>query len=177
MQGFDGTDVGPNLFVGAASRVILDLELDERQLRHLHVKLEVAGVPHGVEPIVLHVLGLALVVRFGVVGVAPDAHLDVRVDHLSVRLAVRPRQVLTTDDLREWRKKAILARSKKVARTLLHIFFINQNFSPGLTSISNYPVLPCTVRVHDGNLLSSRSFEGTGLYIKAASRRNFGFKT
>ena len=84
--------------------MILDLELDERQLRHLHVKLEVAGVPHGVEPIVLHVLGFALVVRFGVVGVAPDAHLDVRVDHLSVRLAVRPRQVLTTDDLRERKK-------------------------------------------------------------------------
>ena len=97
--------MGADIFVGAAPRVILDLELDECQLRHLDVELEVAGVPHGVEPIVLHVLGLALVVRVGVVGVAPDAHLDVRVDHLAVRLAVRPRQVLTTDDLREWRKK------------------------------------------------------------------------
>ena len=101
MQGFDGTDVGPDLFVGAASGVILDFELDERQLRHLHVELEVAGVPHGVEPVVLDVLGLALVVRVFVVGVAPDPDLDVRVDHVSVGLAVRPRQVLTTDDLQE----------------------------------------------------------------------------
>ena len=93
--------MGANLLIGAASRVILDLELDERQLRHLHVELEVAGVPHGVEPVVLHVLRLALVVRVFVVGVAPDPHLDVRVDHLSVGLAVRPGQVLAADDLRE----------------------------------------------------------------------------
>ena len=99
MQCLNGTDVGADIFVGAAPRVIFDLELDECQLRHLDVELEVAGVPHGVEPVVLNVLRLALVVRVFVIGVAADPHFHVRVDHFSLGLAVRPRQVLTADNL------------------------------------------------------------------------------
>ena len=100
LQDLDGTNMGAHIFIFAAPGVVLDLELDERQLRDLDVEPELVGLPHRVEPVVVHVLRLALVVRVGVVGVAPDAHLHVRVDHLPVRRTVRARQVLTADHLR-----------------------------------------------------------------------------
>ena len=100
LQDLDGTNMGGHISISAAPGVVLDLELDERQLRDLHQEPEVAGVPHRVEPVVLHVLRLAFVVRVRVVRVATDAHLHVGVDHLPVRRTVRARQVLTADHLR-----------------------------------------------------------------------------
>ena len=52
------------------------LELQECEFWHLNVEGEIRIFPHRVEPVVPHVLGLALVVGPGVVGMAADADLE-----------------------------------------------------------------------------------------------------
>ncbi len=100
--------------------MVLNLELEERELGHVDVEHEVLG-PDRVKAVVLNMFGLGLV--SGVIWVSSNPHLHVWVDHFAAQR--RFRDMLTAHDLNLHRPLG-RQQSRRRQRRVLEVFHVSQ---------------------------------------------------
>ena len=96
------------------------LELDEGELRSGQEELRIL-FPDWIEPVVPHWLRGVFLVLLAVLLMPPDLHNNVGIDHLTLLAVIRPRNVLTGEDLHSEMKAGVLCpvQLSSIARTVV----------------------------------------------------------